>query len=305
MADFLAWKGETLRKAKLFPSMAKSDRVMLIHPDYFDVEEAINPHMMDEKGELNHIDKSLALQQWLDLKLTYERIGVETLSLQAEAGCPDMVFCANQSLPYIDSNGQSRVLMSHMHSEQRQREVLPIAQQLQQHGLKVEFLPTERMPESMLEGTGDALWVPGRRLLLGGYGFRTHPDVYKLLNEIIGVSILRIELRNPQFYHLDTCISILSDEHIMVCKEALQDEDFKLLKKLFKHVIEVDLDEADSPGFATNAYCPDGKHVLIQNGNKKTVSRLAEHGFTPINVETSEFVKSGGSVFCMKLALFP
>ena len=304
MADFIAWKNENLVKACEFPDMPKSDRVMLIHPDYFAVQEAINPHMLDERGHLNQIDKKLALKQWLDLKLSYEKLGIDTISLQAEAGCPDMVFCANQSLPFIDKKGEAKVLMSHMHSELRQKEVMPIAEQLQQYGIKVEFLPTERMPESMLEGTGDALWVPGRRLLLGGYGFRTHPDVYHLLNEIIGVSILKIELRNPQFYHLDTCVSILDDKNIMICKDALQESSIECIRSLFENVIEVDLDEADSPGFAVNAYCPDGKHVFVQEGNSKTEKSLRACGFEPVAVDTSEFVKSGGSVFCMKLALF-
>jgi N-dimethylarginine dimethylaminohydrolase len=40
--------------------------------------------------------------------------------------------------------------------------------------------------------------------------------------------------------------------------------------------------------------------VLIQEGCDGTVDRLRAHGFVPVELDTSEFLKAGGSVFCMK-----
>ena len=51
---------------------------------------------------------------------------------------------------------------------------------------------------------------------------------------------------------------------------------------------------------ASNAHCPDGKHVLIQEGCPVTNRQLKEAGFIPVELETGEFLKAGGSVFCMK-----
>ena len=62
--------------------------------------------------------------------------------------------------------------------------------------------------------------------------------------------------------------------------------------------------EADSPGFACNAHCPDEKHVIIQKGNAQSVALIKQHNFIPIEIDTSEFIKSGGSVYCMKLMYF-
>ena len=61
---------------------------------------------------------------------------------------------------------------------------------------------------------------------------------------------------------------------------------------------------ADAPHFACNAHSPDGKHVLIQSSATRAMHALERAGFSPIPIDTSEFIKSGGSVFCLKLMLF-
>jgi N-dimethylarginine dimethylaminohydrolase len=90
----------------------------------------------------------------------------------------------------------------------------------------------------------------------------------------------------------------------MACREAFTDEGWLLLNRVFTRLVEVPLGEADSPGFACNAHCPDGAHVIIQQGSPVTVQRLKDLGFHVIELSTEEFIKSGGSVFCMKLQFF-
>ena len=43
--------------------------------------------------------------------------------------------------------------------------------------------------------------------------------------------------------------------------------------------------------------------VVIQSGCRVLSSKLRELGFAVDEVDTSEFLKSGGSVFCMKQVL--
>jgi N-dimethylarginine dimethylaminohydrolase len=43
--------------------------------------------------------------------------------------------------------------------------------------------------------------------------------------------------------------------------------------------------------------------VLIQKGSADTVDALKQRGLDVFEVETSEFMKSGGSVFCLKQEL--
>ena len=283
--------------------MALPAGVFFVRPCHFDVDHAINPHMLDSEGKPNKVDPNLAREQWQNLVSTYENFVSETEIFEGKPNCPDMVFCANQSLPYLTSTGKPAALMSNMENERRHEEVESIQSSLNSRGF--ETVPVSaRSEETLLEGMGDALWVPGKKLICGGFGFRTHESIYGEVFEKTGAPVVTFELKNPKFYHLDTCLSILDDQSVLACKEAFIDEDWLVLKKLFRNVLEVPLEEADSPGFACNAHCPDRKHVIIQRGNVKTEELLEKYGFIPVPVETGEFIKSGGSVFCMKQIYF-
>ena len=97
----------TISNADLMP-LPKG--LFFVKPDYFDVEDAINPHMLDDEGDLHEIEHEIAVDQWEKLVATYEGIGLESRLFEGKEGCPDMVFCANQSFLYInekESNGLS------------------------------------------------------------------------------------------------------------------------------------------------------------------------------------------------------
>jgi N-dimethylarginine dimethylaminohydrolase len=151
---------------------------------------------------------------------------------------------------------------------------------------------------------GDALWLPGYRFILGGYGFRSDEKVYQKLAQITQAPIALFKLNHPKFYHLDTCLSVLNSKTALACQDAFTSEGWLLLKSIIPSLIEVPLWEADFPYFACNAHCPDGSHVLLQKGCSVTMKFLLQEGFIPVELETSEFMKSGGSVFCMKLMFF-
>jgi N-dimethylarginine dimethylaminohydrolase len=86
---------------------------------------------------------------------------------------------------------------------------------------------------------------------------------------------------------------------VLIAPAAFDDEGRALIEKGFDTIIEAPDEEARHQ-FACNAHSPDGKHVLIQEGCEGTTERLRSEGFLPIELDTSEFLKAGGSVFCMK-----
>lgn len=73
-----------------------------------------------------------------------------------------------------------------------------------------------------------------------------------------------------------------------------------MIHKLFENVIDANRYEAEKL-LAVNAVSPDGKNVLIQEGCEDVNIKLRKHGFNVHEFRTNEFLKSGGSVFCMKL----
>lgn len=290
--------------ASEYPEYPIAKKACFVDPSHFRIDNAINPHMVGQKGDLNVVDHIRAVVEWEALVAAYQALGIETEIWQANPACPDMVFCANQSLPFVNSLGQASALLSYMHSEARHCEVSLVSDALVGMGTNVMSFEKERSEDYTFEGTGDALWVPGRRLLLGGYGFRTHSSVYSYVSQITASPVILFELLDPFFYHLDTALSVIDDRTVLACKKAFTLEGWQDINFLFERVIEVPLGEANSPGFACNAHSPDQRHVIIQKGNKKTERQLEALGYDVLAVDTSEFIKSGGSVFCMKLMTF-
>ncbi len=280
------------------PPMPLPRRVLMVSPDHFDVEYVINPHM---EGHVGQVDRALARRQWEALRDTYRTLGFEVHVLDGVPGLPDMVFCANQTLPFLRGDGERGVVLSRMHAPQRRDEVPHIARFFEQQGYALVSIPDE-VPGSF-EGMGDALWHPGHALLWGGYGFRTDQAVYEWLARELGVRVVALHLTDPDFYHLDTCLSLLDAGTALYVPAAFDEAGRALLHRLIPNLIEVPEREAREL-LACNAHCPDGRHVLIQKGCTETVARLRAAGFEPIELDTGEFLKSGGSVFCMKLMFF-
>lgn len=277
------------------PPIPLPGRVLLTSPTYFDVEYVINPHM---EGNVGSVDPERARLQWETLRDTYESIGVGVTVVDGEEGLPDMVFCANQTLPFRTPGGNRGVVLSRMHAPQRDAEVSFYERFFEGEGYEIVHLDADIVSD--FEGMGDALWHPGRYLLWGGFGYRTDKVVYELLTEQLGIPSLRLELTDPDFYHLDTCLCPLNENTALIYPGAFQREGLELIHAHFETVLAAPEDEARSL-FACNAHSPDGKRVIIQSGCVETNHQLETAGFDVIEVDTSEYLKSGGSVFCMKL----
>lgn len=283
---------------KDIPSMPPPRKVMMVKPTFFDVEYVINPHMA---GQIGSVDKMQAQNEWNHLLDAYKELGFEVHVLDGERDLPDMVFCANQSLPSIDQEGNLKAVMSRMSTEQRKEEVSHIEKWLKKMGYEILTLDPDKVSE--FEGMGDALWHYKRRLLWGGYGFRTSPEAYEELSNLLGVPVIALELVNDKFYHLDTCLCSLNSDTVLIYPDAFTAEGLAMIKKLVPNVIEASSYEAEKL-FAVNATAPDGLNVLIQQGCTDVNKKLRDHGFKVHEFSTFEFLKSGGSVFCMKLMLW-
>ena len=295
-------KAEFNLNLKNSPQIPLPQKVLMVTPTYFNIETPINAHMLDAQGHVHVLDKQKALKQWQTLKETYEKLNFSVSVVEGKENCPDMVFCANQSFPYLFKN-QSKAILSNMQNDIRHEEVETINAFLKSKQYTTQHLEP-RSQKTLFEGMGDVTWLGRTQFLLGGHGFRTSPKMYEKLAELVQCPIALFELKNPKFYHLDTCLSILNSTTALVCKEAFTTEGFELLQVLIPNLILVTLKEADAPYFACNAHCPDEKHVIIQKGSSETCAHLKEHHFVPIEIDTSEFIKSGGSVYCMKLMYF-
>ena len=270
-------------------------RVLMTSPEFFDVQYVINPHMTEHVGT---VDYAKALEEWYALQHAYEQIGLAVHVLEGKPGLPDMVFCANQTLPFrLPDSDRNGIVLSEMHADERRREVGYFRELFDAMGYHTLALGTDESVK--FEGMGDALWHSGRFLIWGGYGYRTHVDAYTIISDALNVSVCLIKLEDPEFYHLDMCLSILDESTALIYPGAFQQDGLELIYGLFSRVLEAPEYEARKM-FACNAHCPDRRHVLIQRGAEMTNRLLQEADFVPVELETSEFMKAGGSVFCMK-----
>jgi N-dimethylarginine dimethylaminohydrolase len=284
---------------------AEPREVLLCEPSHYRIEQALNPHMASG-GALHRVDRREAWAQWEALGAAYARLGYPVHVLAGAPGLPDMVFAANQALPFEDERGRRAAVLARMQAPSRRGEVPHYAKWLAARGYACLEIPSDGAGEDALtlEGAGDCLFLPGRRALLAGIGPRTTAAALARLAPLLGMPVIGLRLVHERFYHLDTCLMPLSPRSALFVREALAPDAAALVERLFEDPIAVPLAEADSPGFACNAHSPDGRHVLIQRGSKATLAALAARGFEPIELETGEFVKAGGSVFCLKMMAY-
>lgn len=277
-------------------SMPIPDTVLMCQPDYFDVIDVKNPHM---EGNVGNVDTKTARKQWDEVREAFKSTAAKVELIEPLSDCEDMVFCANQTFVGLDANGKKLCVLSQMKHASRQREVAGFSKWFSEHGYRVEEIPAKLG----FEGSGDAIWHPGRALIWGGSGFRTQPEAYPFVSEFFGAPVIRLPLRSERFYHLDTCFCAIDERTVLIHSASMTKEGVEMIEALFENVIKCDDKEANE-GMACNATALGGGHVVIQKGNTKTATALKHLDYKVLEVDTSEYIKSGGSVFCMKMYVF-
>jgi len=288
---------QKLKTAHLSHPLPLFDSVLMAAPDFFEVVYAINPFMKDKEGRLNQVDKAKAHREWNELVSVFSKINLKTKTVNGVSGLPDMVFSANQSFPFWNPQTQRyEIVLSKMRSPQRAQEVPYFKQFWTEQG----FVVHELSYKGAFEGNGDAIFSPEHGIVFGGFGSRTDKEVYEELSSRFNLTIARLELCSSDFYHLDTCFSILSKDTVAIQPDAFSGEGLSLIRAFFDRVVEIPYEE-NKNYFCGNCFSPDGKNVVTQKGSPTFKNQLEQLGFTVWEVDTGEFMKSGGSVFCLKL----
>lgn len=264
-------------------------------PKYFDVTYVINPYM--EAG-LGNVNKEKAQEEWDQLNKIYNELGVEYGLLEGQEGLPDMVFTANAALTFKGPNGEKSVLISNMEKDERKPESTHYERWFKDNGYQIFKLPSHLS----LSGTGDILYHHDRTYLWGGYGFRTSQETHREVEKITGLQVKSLRLINPWFYDLDTCLTPLNDETAIVYFDAFDEASQKLIRSVFSDPIE--LTEEEGRNFTCNSHILHHLKTVIMNGRSPRVAaELEKRGYKVLVSPTDEFLKAGGSVACMKMAL--
>jgi N-dimethylarginine dimethylaminohydrolase len=265
--------------------------VLMCPPTFFEVHEAKNPHMGVP------IDHVRARHQWDNLRRCLQESGLKVELIDPVQDLDDMVFAANQVFVGEHPTLGKFIVPSRMRYPSRQKEVVFYVKWFRHRGYQVVDLD---LAGECLEGHGDLIWHPDRSCIWAAYGFRSTRggvERFTAAMQKLGFPVSQLELVDAHCYHLDTCLCPLNRESALVYPGAFHPASVEKIRAGFGRVHELSREEAVQ--FMGNGIVVNGRFITSRMSPHLS-QILAQEELTPVIVETSEFEKSGGSVFCMK-----
>ncbi len=259
--------------------------VLMCEPVHYEIAYEINPWM----HRSNAVDTTEAAIQWEALFEVIERLDVEVELVDQVRGVPDMTFTANAGVA-----AGKRFIPANFRFEERRQEEPHFIRWFRANGYEIENI---HLPHYW-EGEGDVL--EGDRRVFAGHRFRTEDRALDHLDELLGAEVVRLELIDPRFYHLDTCFCPLSDGRALWYPPAFSEGSREVLARHLPDLVAVP--DAEALRFACNALVA-GETVVLNSECRETVEALEGRGFHCAEVPTDEFIKAGGSVKCLVLTL--
>ncbi|MCU1374175.1 MAG: NG,NG-dimethylarginine dimethylaminohydrolase 1, partial [Actinomycetia bacterium] len=227
--------------------------------------------------------------QWDAVVAALRTAGAEVEVLDPVEGLPDLVFTANAGIVHGD-----RFVPARFRNPERQGEEAVNEAWFAGHGWRVDHLPVD-LPH---EGAGDAL--PFRDELVCGHRWRTDARAHVALACVTGATTRLVVLADERLYHLDMTFCPLDERRAMVTPGAYEPAGWELLRTFVPERIELRLDEALA--LTANAVVV-GTTIVMTACPPRVGRRLEAWGFHVVVVDVSEFVKAGGGVRCLTLAL--
>jgi N-dimethylarginine dimethylaminohydrolase len=258
-------------------------------PDYFSVENVINPWMAGNEGQL---DLDLARRQWDGLHHELEKVADIEL-LEPQPGLPDLVFTANAG--FVSGR---RVVPSHFVPHERRPEEAYIKHWLTERGFELCVLPED----VGFEGAGDCLIDRGGPWMWTGFGFRTEIEAHAFLADWFRREVVSIRLTDAHFYHIDTCLCPLSGGYLLYYPDAFDADSVSEIERRIPAARRIAVLAEEAANFACNAVNV-AEHVFLHDCSSELENKLSRLGFIVHRNPLSEFLKSGGSAKCLTLRL--
>lgn len=261
------------------------DQVIVCEPTYMKIEEVINT--VQKRYAKENIDVSRAMKQHHHFTQTLKELGVEVITLESRPEYPEQVF--TRDIGFTIGN---RVFISEMASAIRQGEENILREWIGSNGF-----PYQKMTAGSIEG-GDVV-IHGQHVFVG-ISHRTNEEAIAFLErQLPGYTIVRVPF-DASCLHLDCVFTIVSPTHALIYADALSKEAYDLLAS---HFILIDVEKDEQFSMGTNVLAIGNQRIISLPQNKNVNSQLVEHGFTVIELEFDEIIKSGGSFRCCTMPL--
>jgi N-dimethylarginine dimethylaminohydrolase len=262
-------------------------RYLMCAPEHYEVWYSINPWM----DTTVVVDRDRALEQWDGLVATLEKAGATVDYLEPVAGLPDMVFTANAGL--VDGR---TFIPARMRHPERRDEGAYAESWFRRRDFRIRELGED--PEIVQEGSGDALPFAGS--VVAGYRSRSSAQAAAALARLVAAPVVPVELLDPRYYHIDLTFCPLDDRHALVVPSAWNPSDAARVMALVPEPLVLEAHEAAT--FCANSVVVD-RTVVMPACPSRVGRQLEAWGFEVAVADVGEFIKAGGAVRCLTLAL--
>ncbi|MGX9291198.1 dimethylarginine dimethylaminohydrolase family protein [Bacillus sp. A015] len=259
--------------------------VLLCSPIYMEIKQIINETQKHFARE--NISQIKAVAQHKQLIQTLKHHHVRPTLLPANDRFPEQVFTRD-----IGFTIGHTLFVSNMAAQVRQGEEQSLKEWAQAKGWT-----TVTVTDGTIEG-GDVL-VDQTRVFVGTSKRTNLAAIHQLKKELPDHDIIPIHLP-PHILHLDCVMNILSHEEILIYPEAFTKKDLHLLNK---HYDLIKISEQEQFTLGPNVLSIGQKKVISLPINPETNAALTARGYTVIEVDFSEIIKSGGSFRCCTLPI--
>jgi N-dimethylarginine dimethylaminohydrolase len=190
---------------------------LMCPPDHFSVYYRINPWMQPRQwAEQGPQLIAGARAGWHRLVETLRGLGAHVMMLPAQPQLPDLIFTANAAV-VLDGTA----LLARFRYPQRTGEEPHVARFFEQLRATNKLQRVVELPPGVvLEGAGDCVWDSARRLFWTGYGPRSDARASEVVRSVFATPVVELELVNPRYYHLDTCLCVLEGGQVLYVPEA-------------------------------------------------------------------------------------
>jgi len=258
-------------------------RYLMCPAQHFGVLYEINPWMSREV----QADPSRSMAQWETLVETLRDAGAEIEMLDPVEGLPDMVFTANAGIVWGD-----RFVPSRFTHAERAGEESHYRRWFRANG----WSTAELHGHPHFEGAGDAL--PFRDRIVAGYRIRSEFDAHTALAKVLDVEVLSLELVDPRFYHVDLTFCPLNERQALCVPGAWDTYGREVVRAVVPEPIDLEPDEALQ--FCANSIVI-GDVIVMPACTPRLRALLSDLDVRVCPVD--EFLKAGGGVRCLTLAL--
>jgi N-dimethylarginine dimethylaminohydrolase len=272
----------------------------MCQPAYFEVSYTINPWMDPNAWKAAGSDLTAqSKDQWEGLYRNFTDLGVTVDLHTPRPGVPDMVFTANAAV-VLDR----KALLARFLDPERQAEEkfhLAAFEKLVSEGVIDEV---SSLPVGMFqEGAGDCLFDGARNLFWAGYGQRSRREAYPYIASFFDRKVVTLDLVDPRYYHVDTCLAVLNSGHIVYYPPAFSTESLERLRiEAGGEQWLIAAGEEDASQLGVNLVNI-GTNVVMAVCSSSLEKKLNSAGFQVIRSPLPAFGMSGGAAACLTLRL--